>query len=103
MFFSKEHQPGELCQANFTHRTELGVTIQNEPFPHMLVSSVSTYSNWETGMVCFSENFESLSTGLQNAVWEVQYEIPSLICILPSILSVPLWGIRLYFTCFHAW
>jgi hypothetical protein len=32
---------------------------------------VLTYSNWETGSICFSESFESLSTGLQNALWEL--------------------------------
>jgi hypothetical protein len=32
---------------------------------------VLTYSNWETGTVCFSESFESLSGGLQNALWEL--------------------------------
>ena len=29
------------------------------------------YSNWETGTICFSESFESLSEGLQNALWEL--------------------------------
>jgi hypothetical protein len=32
---------------------------------------VLTYSNWETATVCFSESFESLSEGLQNALWEL--------------------------------
>jgi hypothetical protein len=32
---------------------------------------VLTYSNWETGSICFSESFESLSEGLQNALWEL--------------------------------
>ena len=30
-----------------------------------------TYSNWETGTICFSESLESLSEGLQNALWEL--------------------------------
>jgi hypothetical protein len=30
-----------------------------------------TYSNWETGTACFSESYESLSEGLQNALWEL--------------------------------
>ena len=30
-----------------------------------------SYSNWETGTICYSETFESLSEGLQNALWEV--------------------------------
>jgi hypothetical protein len=32
---------------------------------------VLTYSNWEAGTVCYSESFESLCEGLQNAIWEL--------------------------------
>jgi hypothetical protein len=32
---------------------------------------VLTYSNWESITICFSESFESLSEGLQNAMWEL--------------------------------
>jgi hypothetical protein len=32
---------------------------------------VLPYSNWETGTVCYSESFESLSEGFQNALWEL--------------------------------
>jgi hypothetical protein len=32
---------------------------------------VLSYSNWETGSICYSETFESLSEGLQNALWEL--------------------------------
>jgi hypothetical protein len=35
----------------------------------MIYHFVLTWSNWEHGTVCFSESFESLSTGLQNALW----------------------------------
>ena len=71
VFFAQEHQPGELCESDFTHCRELGITIGGEPFPHLLYHFVLTYSNWETGMVCFSESFESLSEGLQSALWEL--------------------------------
>ena len=37
----------------------------------MVYHFVLTYSNWETGSICFSESFESLSEGLQNALWEL--------------------------------
>jgi len=49
----------------------LGVTIQGQPFDHMFYHFVLPYSNWETGTVCFSESFESLSEGVQNALWEL--------------------------------
>ena len=37
----------------------------------MLYHFVLTYSNWETGTMCYSESFESLLEGLQNALWEL--------------------------------
>jgi hypothetical protein len=50
---------------------DLRVTIAGQPFDHLVYHFVLTYSNWETGTVCFSESFESLSQGLQNALWEL--------------------------------
>ena len=71
VFFPQEHHPGELCQSDFTHMKSLDVTIQSQPFDHLIYHFVLTYSNWETGTICFSESFESLSEGLQNALWEL--------------------------------
>jgi transposase len=71
VFFSQIHKPGELGQSDFTHMDKLGVTIGGVPFDHMIYHFVLTYSNWEAGTVCFSESFESLSQGLQNALWEL--------------------------------
>jgi hypothetical protein len=71
VFFPQVHKPGELCQSDFTSMNSLGVTIQRQPFDHLLYHFVLTYSNWETGTICFSESFESLSEGLQNALWEL--------------------------------
>ena len=71
VFFPQEHQPGQLAASDFCHLTGLGVTIAGQAFPHLLYHFVLTYSNWETGCVCFSESFESLSSGLQAALWEL--------------------------------
>jgi hypothetical protein len=71
VFFSQQHEPGRLCASDFTHMTELGVTIGGQSFPHLVYHFVLTYSNWETAMLCYSESFESLSEGLQNALWEL--------------------------------
>jgi hypothetical protein len=71
VFFVQRHHPGRLAASDFTHMEELGVTIQGQSFAHMIYHFVLTYSNWETGTVCFSESFESLSEGLQNALWEL--------------------------------
>jgi hypothetical protein len=71
VFFPQVHKPGELCESDFTSMNSLGVTIERQPFEHLLYHFVLTYSNWETGTICFSESFESLSDGLQNALWEL--------------------------------
>jgi molybdenum-dependent DNA-binding transcriptional regulator ModE len=71
VFFDQRHKPGELCESDFTHMSGLGVTINKIPFNHLIYHFVLTYSNWETGTICFSESFESLSSGLQNALWEL--------------------------------
>jgi hypothetical protein len=71
VFFAQVHYPGRLCASDFTHCTDLGVTINGLPFDHMIYHFVLTYSNWETGTVCFSESLESLSEGLQNALWQL--------------------------------
>ena len=71
VFFPQVHKAGQLCQSDFTHMKSVGVTIQRQPFDHLIYHFVLTYSNWETGTICFSESFESLSEGLQNALWEL--------------------------------
>ena len=71
VFFAQVHHPGRLCASDFTHCSELGVTINGTPFPHLIYHFVLTYSNWETGTICFSESLESLSEGMQNALGEL--------------------------------
>ena len=50
---------------------ELGLTLGGQSFPHLLYHFVLTYSNWEAVTLCYSESFESLSEGLQNALWNL--------------------------------
>jgi hypothetical protein len=71
VMFPQEHFPGELGASDFCHLTGLGITLQDQPFAHLLYHFVLAYSNWETGSLCFSESFESLSAGLQAALWEL--------------------------------
>jgi len=71
VFFDQIHRPGQLAASDFTHMNDLQITLGGQPFDHMIYHFVLTYSNWETGTVCFSESFESLSQGLQNALWEL--------------------------------
>jgi hypothetical protein len=44
VYFVREHRAGELCESDFTHLTELGITIGGERFAHMLYHFVLTYS-----------------------------------------------------------
>ena len=69
--FPQEHYPGDLSCSDFTHMNDLGVTIANQPFDHMVYHFVLTYSNWEHVTICFSECFEALVGGFQNAVWSL--------------------------------
>lgn len=71
VFFPQIHYPGNLGASDFTYMTSLGITIQGIPFDHMVYHFVLTYSNWEDVSICYSESFESLSAGLQNALWEL--------------------------------
>lgn len=69
VFFPQVHYPGDLSASDFTHMASLRITIQGDPFDHMAYHFVLTYSNWEDVTVCYSESMESLSAGLQNALW----------------------------------
>ncbi len=71
VYFSQQHEPGRLCASDFTRMAELGITIGGQTLDHLVYHFVLTYSNWETGIICYSESLESLSDGWQNAVWEL--------------------------------
>ncbi len=69
VFFPQVHVPGEQAQSDFTDMRALAIGIEGQPFPHLLYHCVLTYSNWESVSICPSESFESLSAGLQTALW----------------------------------
>ena len=71
VFFPQTHRPGVLGQSDFTDMRSLAITIQGQAFDHLVFHFVLTYSNWEAATICFSESFESLSEGLQDALWEL--------------------------------
>ncbi len=71
VFFEQRYEPGLLCQSDFTTMNALGVRIDGQSFDHLVYHFVLPYSNWEWGTVCFSESFESLSGGLQTAIWKL--------------------------------
>jgi hypothetical protein len=48
VYFGQKHVPGRLCASDFTHMTELGITLEGQTFEHLVYHFVLTYSNWET-------------------------------------------------------
>src|SRR6266446_1473725 len=71
VMFPQEHRPGEYGQSDFTSMNDLGITIEGEVFDHLVYHFVLPYSRWETGIVCFSESFETLIAGFQRSVEEL--------------------------------
>ena len=71
VYFQQDHPPGREAQVDFTHCTELGVTIGGEPFRHLLFHLVLSHSGWRYAEVCFGETFEALVQGLQGALCEL--------------------------------
>jgi transposase len=71
VMFPQEHRPGEYAQSDYTSMNDLRITIGGERFDHLVYHFVLPYSRWETGMVCFSESFETLIAGFQRAVVEL--------------------------------
>ncbi len=70
VMFPQLHHPGRLAASDFTVCNSLGVKIAGGRFDHTLFHCVLPYSNVESVSLCFSESFESLSTGIQKAFWE---------------------------------
>ena len=71
VIFAQVHQPGRMAQSDFTHMTDLGVTLGGVPFPHLIYHLVLTYSNVEAVQICFSESFEALAEGLEACLWQL--------------------------------
>jgi transcriptional regulator with XRE-family HTH domain len=71
VIFPQVHRPGERAQSDFTHLTDLGITLGGVLFPHLVFHLVLTYSNMEAVHVCLSERFESLAEGIEAALWQL--------------------------------
>lgn len=71
VMFPQIHRPGESAQSDFTSMRALAITLNREPFDHLFYHFVLPHSNWETGVICASESFETLVAGLQAALWEL--------------------------------
>ena len=71
VMFPQDVKPGIQAQSDWTCMNSLGITILGVPFDHLLYHFILPYSNWETGSICYSESYESLSKGFQDALCEL--------------------------------
>jgi len=71
IFFSQHYYPGQWACSDFTSMNKLNITIARQPFEHIFYHFVLCYSNWQAGRICYSESFESLTLGIQDALWKL--------------------------------
>ncbi len=65
VYFPQEHVAGRMGAIDFTHATELGVTIAGLLFVHMFFELVLAFSGLRFVQLAFAETFEALLSGLQ--------------------------------------
>jgi hypothetical protein len=73
LILEQVRQPGEMMQTDGTWMTELGITINGQAFPHLLIHSVLPYSNWEWGRVAQSESLLAIRLGVQSALMKLAH------------------------------
>jgi DNA-binding XRE family transcriptional regulator len=71
VFFEQVHVPGREAAIDFTHGTELGVTVRGMLLVHLLFEFVLSFSGWTWVCLAFAETFEALVAGLQGALWDL--------------------------------
>jgi hypothetical protein len=71
VFFEQQHVPGREGAIDFTDCTSLGVHIAGQLFAHLLFQFLLTFSRWRSVTLAFSETFEALVSGLQDAFWRL--------------------------------
>ena len=76
VIFRQNILPGRQSQSDWTVMNELNICIAGEPFPHLLFHFMLPYSAWETFMICYSESFDTLSSGFEKAIWELGGTLP---------------------------
>ena len=69
VFFEQVHPVGQEGAFDFTHCKELGVTIDGEPFDHLLFVFTLSCSKWRYVQLAYGETFEALVEGLQGALF----------------------------------
>lgn len=68
VFFPQDRSPGQALQLDWTHASELGISLDGQRYEHLLCHVVLPYSNWQWATRCQSESLLSLRHGLQEAL-----------------------------------
>ena len=76
IIFNQTIRPGEQSQSDYTSMNKLCISIQGDTFEHLLFHFMLPYSKWEYASICYSESFDSLSKGYEDAVWTLGYTAP---------------------------
>ena len=72
LVFRQEHPPGHQALSDFTEAASLAVTLDGQPFDHLLYHFWMGYSGWEAvRVVQGGESFTALTEGLQEALWQL--------------------------------
>lgn len=70
VMFELRHEPGLMGLSDFTELTGVTITIDGEPFQHLIYHYRLAYSGWQYAQIIQGgESFIALSEGLQNALF----------------------------------
>ena len=68
VMFELRHEPGLMGLSDFTELKGVSITIDGEPYPHLIYHYRLAYSGWQYAQIIEGgESFIALSEGLQNA------------------------------------
>jgi hypothetical protein len=76
IIFNQTIKAGQQSQSDYTSMNELLISIRCNELKHLLFHFMLPYSKWEYASVCYSESFDSLSKGYEDAVFTLGYVAP---------------------------
>jgi len=72
VMFLQRHEPGRLGLSDFTTLKKVQITINGEPFEHLLYHFRLIYSKWSyVKVIIGGESYTALAEGLQEALWRL--------------------------------
>lgn len=76
VIFNQTIRAGKQSQSDYTSMNEVDIRIKGDRLEHLLFHFILPYSRWEFVSICYSESFNSLSKGYEEAVWALGYVAP---------------------------